>query len=76
MAGELRGFLASLPVGVGKAPLFPSLHGRITGRNGGLSNEFGRLMQRAEIIAPVGVARKSESRQFGSSFIGTSSSLR
>ena len=22
MAGELRGFLASLPVGVGKAPLF------------------------------------------------------
>jgi hypothetical protein len=58
MAGELRDFLASLPAGVGKVPLFPSLHGRITGRNGGLSNEFGRLMQRAEIVAPVGREKK------------------
>jgi integrase len=63
MAGELREFLASLPAGVGKAPLFPTLHGRITGRNGGLSNEFGRLMQRAEVSVPVGREKRGRGRQ-------------
>jgi integrase len=63
IAGELRAFLASLPAAVGKAPLFPTLHGRITGSNGGLSNEFGRLMQRAEVIAPMGREKKGRGRQ-------------
>jgi len=35
MAGELREFLASLPAGVGKAPVIPTLHVRITGRTAG-----------------------------------------
>jgi hypothetical protein len=60
MAGELRVFLASLSASVGNALLFPALHGRITGRNGGLSNEFGRLMKRAGVIAPV--AREKQGR--------------
>jgi integrase len=63
MAGELRAFLAGLPAGVGNAPLFPALHGRITGRNGGLSNEFGRLMKRAGVIAPVGREKMGRGRQ-------------
>ena len=63
MASELRAFLASLPAGVGNAALFPTLHGRITGRNGGLSNEFGRLMARAEVIAPMGREKKGRGRQ-------------
>ena len=50
MAGELREFLAILTAGVGKAPLFSTRCGRITGRDGGLSNEFGRLVQQAEVI--------------------------
>jgi hypothetical protein len=33
------------------------------GRNGGLSNEFGRLMQRVEIVAPVGREKKGRGRQ-------------
>lgn len=63
MAGELRDFLASLPTGVGKAPLFPTLFGRVTGRHGGLSNEFARLMQRAEVVAPMGREKKGRGRQ-------------
>lgn len=63
LADELRDYLASLPPGVGKRPLFASLHGRITGRNGGLSNEFGRLMARAEVAVPVGREKKGRGRQ-------------
>lgn len=63
MAGELRAFLASLPGAIGKVPLFPTLHGRITGRHGGLSNEFGRLMQRAEVVAPMGREKRGRGRQ-------------
>lgn len=63
MAHELHEFLAALPNGIGKAPLFPTLNGRITGRNGGLSNEFARLMKRAEVVAPVGREKKGRGRQ-------------
>jgi integrase len=66
MAGELRDFLTSRAAGVGKAPLFPTLAGRITGSNGanaGLSNEFARLMSRAEVVAPMGREKKGRGRQ-------------
>jgi len=66
MAGELRDYLTSRPAGVGKAPLFPTLAGRITGSNGanaGLSNEFARLMSRAEVVAPMGRVKKGRGRQ-------------
>ena len=63
MAAELREYLATQPAGVGKRPLFPALAGRITGREGGLSNEFGRLMERAEIVVPLGREKKGRGRQ-------------
>lgn len=45
--------LKKMPRGIGKAPIFPELHGRksgSTGENaGGLSNEFARLMRNADV---------------------------
>lgn len=58
MAAELRYCLSTLTAGVGKRPVFPTLHGRITGSLGGLSTEFDRLMSRAEVIAPMAAKRK------------------
>ena len=63
VAGELRAYLETLERGVGKAPVFPTLAGRITGRNGGLSNEFARLMKLAGVIAPAGAEKKGRGRQ-------------
>jgi integrase len=63
MAAELRGYLSTLPAGVGKRPVFPTLHGRITGSLGGLSTEFSRLMARAGVIAPMGREKKGRGRQ-------------
>ncbi|HVX91079.1 MAG TPA: tyrosine-type recombinase/integrase [Candidatus Paceibacterota bacterium] len=63
MATELRAYLTTLPSGLGKRPLFPTLCGRITGREGGLSNEFGRLMERAGIVVPRGREKRGRGRQ-------------
>jgi integrase len=64
LADEVIEYLDGKSRGVGKAPLFPSLHGRITGSNGGLSNEFARLMQTAEITVGTGRKKKGRGRQF------------
>jgi integrase len=63
MAAELRDYLSTLPAGVGKRPVFPTLHGRVTGSLGGLSNEFSRMMARAEVVAPMGREKKGRGRQ-------------
>lgn len=63
MAAELRDYLSTLPAGVGKRPVFPSLHGRITGSLGGLSNGFSRVMAQAGIVAPMGREKKGRGRQ-------------
>lgn len=46
-----------------KGPVFPSLAGRPTGSHTGLSNEFGRLMDRAGIQRVVGEERKGKGRR-------------
>ncbi len=44
-------------------PLFPSLIGRSAGSAGGLSNEFKRLMESADIRIPLGRDKKGKGRQ-------------
>ena len=44
-------------------PLFPSLVGRSAGSAGGLSNEFKRLMESANIRIPLGRDKKGKGRQ-------------
>lgn len=69
LADELHAHLATLERGVGKAPILPTLHNRITGRNGGLSNEFGRLMKNASIVATLGREKTGKGRRVsGKSF--------
>lgn len=55
--------LKTLPIGIGAAPLFPSLHGRKPGSHGGLSNEFARLMVRAGVTMEKGAKKKGRGRQ-------------
>jgi integrase len=45
-------------------PLFPSLYARGAGSHAGLSNEFGRLMERAGIGIPPGRQKAGKGRQF------------
>ena len=53
LAPELAEWLRSQPRGIGKAPVFKSMHGkRGTGRNG-LSMQFKRIMDRAKIKGRV-----------------------
>lgn len=66
MSPELVEHLSTLTPGVGKAPLFPSLHGRKPGSHGGLSNEFSRLMGRAGVMVRKGREKKGAGRQFNS----------
>ena len=66
MHPELAAHLAKLPRGVGKAALFPSLHGRKPGSHGGLSNEFSRIMTRAGVTMRRGREKKGAGRQFNS----------
>jgi integrase len=51
-------------MGVGKAPLLPSLAGKKPGSHGGLSNQFSNLMGAAGIPVPRGVKKSGEGRQF------------
>jgi integrase len=72
MHPELQVYFAKLPAGVGKAPLFPSLFGRKPGSQGGLSNEFSRLMEKAGVVVRKGRSKaikgekKTKGRQFNS----------
>ena len=60
---ELRDFLGGVDRGVGKAPVFPGLAGRVSGSNGGLSNEFARLMKRADVKGKAGREKVGKGRQ-------------
>jgi integrase len=58
-------YLEPLPVNDDpNAPLFPSLYGKESGSYGGLSNAFARLMEKAGIRPPMGVAKNGKGRQF------------
>jgi len=63
LSGELREFLSAQERGVGKAPLFPSLAGRGVGSHAGLSNEFSRLMKRADVKGKAGRKKEGRGRQ-------------
>jgi integrase len=68
---DLLAWLAQQPCGVGKAPLFPSLHGTSGAGKSGLSSQFKRIMERAHIggrilRAATGVGRKQSSLSFHS----------
>lgn len=66
LAPQLREHLESLPVGGPDVPLMPSLSGRKTGSNGenaGLSNEFRRLMKKADIVTKSGKKKTGKGRQ-------------
>jgi integrase len=62
MHPQLVEILKQMPEGIGKAPLFPSLHGRSSGSAGGLSNEFAALMKRAGIVVERGSAKEGKGR--------------
>lgn len=69
LASELHTHLNGLKQGVGKAPIMPSLAGRATGSNGasaGLSNEFGRLMKRANVKGTFGKEKRGKGRRVSS----------
>lgn len=60
---ELLDFLKGLKV-ADKTPLFPKLYGRESGKAGGLSNEFGRILEKAGIEIPKGKKKTGKGRQF------------
>jgi len=62
MHPQLLDVLKKMPAGIGKAPLFPSLHGRASGSAGGLSNEFAAVMKRAGIVVPRGSEKAGKGR--------------
>jgi integrase len=65
MSHDLRDYFKSLPVPMKKdAPLFPSLFGKQSGSAGGLSNMFGRLLEKAGIDREQGDAKKGKGRRF------------
>jgi integrase len=66
-----REWLAQQPRGIGKAPLFLSLHGTSGAGKSGLSSQFRRIMEKAEIggrilRAATGKGRKQSSLSFHS----------
>lgn len=63
MHPELIKVLRELPQGIGKAPLFPSLHGKKSGSGGGLSNKFATLMEQARVVVKLGKEKKGKGRQ-------------
>jgi integrase len=63
---EILNYLAKQPQGVGKAPLFPTLHGKPSGSAGGLSNAFAALMEKAEVVVRLGEAKTGKGRRFRS----------
>jgi len=54
-------WLAKATQGIGKAPVFPSLAGRLTGGRRGLSADFRKVMKTAKIVSRS-VQRKGEGR--------------
>jgi integrase len=62
MHPQLAEILNALPAGIGKAPIFPTLHGRSSGSAGGLSNEFGALMKKTGILVARGSAKTGKGR--------------
>jgi integrase len=62
MHPQLAEVLNALPAGIGKAPLFSTLHGRSSGSAGGLSNEFAALMKKAEVLVARGSAKTGKGR--------------
>jgi len=63
---EVTECLKNLTLGIGGAPLFPTLHGKKAGSHGGLSNEFGRLMSKAGVIIRKGREKSGVGRRFNS----------
>ncbi|MFZ4778407.1 MAG: tyrosine-type recombinase/integrase [Terrimicrobiaceae bacterium] len=63
MHEELVTTLGKLTRGIGKAPLFPSLHGRKPGSSGGLSNQFAAIMKTTGVLATLGVEKEGKGRQ-------------
>ena len=61
---DLIDWLKKQKAGIGKAPLFPRLHGRAPGSAQGLSNEFGSLMRKADIKPSPGKAARGKGRTF------------
>ena len=45
-------------------PLFPTLYGKLSGSGTGLSNTFNRLMKKANIRIPLGVAKEGKGHRF------------
>jgi integrase len=65
MARDLVDYFKSLPIPMRKdAPLFPSLHGKKSGSAGGLSNSFGRILEKAGIDREQGDEKKGKGRRF------------
>jgi integrase len=68
---DLLAWLVQQPPGIGKAPLFPFLHGTSGAGKSGLSSQFKRIMMRAEIGGRIlrdakGQGRKQSSLSFHS----------
>jgi integrase len=59
---ELADWLRSRPHGIGKAPVFAALTGKYTGGKSGLSGQFKRMMERAEIRGRILRAGSGEGR--------------
>lgn len=65
LAADLIEYLAALPTPMKSSQsVFPSLAGRLTGSNGGLSATFKRLMEKAGIDAAKGAEKEGVGRQF------------
>jgi integrase len=69
--GSALAWLVQQPRGIGKAPLFPSLHGMSGAGKSGLSSQFKRIMEQAQIggrilRAATGQGRKQSSLSFHS----------
>jgi len=60
---DLLAWLAQQPRGIGKAPLFPSLHGASGAGKSGLSSQFKRIMEKAKIGGRILRAATGKGRQ-------------
>ena len=60
---DLLTWLARRPRGIGKAPLFPTLHGQSGAGKSGLSSQFKRIMEKARIGGRILRAATGEGRK-------------
>lgn len=60
---DLLKWLKTQPRGIGKAPVFPDLHGKETKGTYGLSEPFGKLVRDAGIVVKLGRAKTGKGRQ-------------